>query len=311
MEYQHLGRSGLEVSVVGLGCNNFGRRCDVEQTRAVVHRALDVGITLLDTADTYGPEGLSEEYIGKALQGHRRDVVLATKFASPMGEGPMHSGASRRYIMNAVEDSLRRLDTDYIDLYQVHFPDPGTPLEETLRALDDLVRDGKVRYIGCSNFAGWQIAASHYIAEAHHLTPFISAQPQYNLLDRSVEREIVPACKEFGLGVLPFFPLSSGLLTGKYRRGEEAPEGTRLAGPMGERMLSERNFDTVERLEEFAQGRGHTILELAIGWLASQLQVGSVIAGATSPEQVAHNAEAGAWVLDVEELAEVDSITRG
>ena len=311
MEYRKLGRSGLEVSVVGLGCNNFGRSCDVEQTKAIVHRALDVGITLLDTADSYGPGGLSEEYIGKALEGHRRDVVLATKFASPMGEGPMHGGASRRYIMNAVEDSLRRLDTDYIDLYQVHFPDPGTPLEETLRALDDLVRDGKVRYIGCSNFAGWQIASAHYIAEARNLTPFISAQPQYNLLDRRVEREIVPACKEFGLGVLPFFPLSSGLLTGKYRRGEDAPEGTRLAGPMGERMLNERSFDTVERLEEFAQGRGHTILELAIGWLASQPHVGSVIAGATSPEQVEQNAEAGAWVLDAEELAEVDSITKG
>ena len=310
MEYRHLGRSGLEVSVVGLGCNNFGRRCDPEQTAKVVHKALDEGITLLDTSDTYGPGGLSEEYIGSALQGRRQEVVLATKFASPMGEGPMRRGASRHYIMSAVEDSLRRLGTDYIDLYQVHFPDRDTPLEETMRALDDLVRSGKVRYIGCSNFAGWEIAACHWIAQTHHLTPFISAQPEYNLLKRDIEQEVLPACDEYGLGILPFFPLASGFLTGKYLRGRDAPEGTRLAaGPAGERMLTDENFDVLERLDDFARARGHTILELAISWLASKPNVGSVIAGATRPEQVEQNAEAAAWRLDAEEMAEVDSIT--
>ena len=310
MEYQHLGRSGLEVSAVGLGTNQFGRRCDLDQTRAIVHRALDLGITLLDSADIYG-EGLSEEYIGRAIEGHRHEVVVATKFSMPMGEGPMRRGASRSYMMNAVEDSLRRLGTDYIDLYQVHFPDPDTPLEETMRALDDLVRDGKVRYIGNSNFAGWEIAASYWIAQIHHLTPFISAQPAYNLLDRGVEQEVVPACKQYGLGILPFFPLASGFLTGKYRRDQDPPDGTRLAAsPMSGRILNDSNFDKLEALEQFAQARGRTILELSIGWLASQPHVGSVIAGATRPEQVEQNVAAAAWSLDAEELAEVDSITK-
>ena len=311
MEYRSLGRSGLQVSVVGLGTNNFGRRCDVETTQAVVHKALDLGVNLFDTADVYGPAGLSEEYLGKALEGHRQEAVIATKFASPMGEGPMRRGGSRRWIMDAVEDSLRRLGTDYIDLYQVHTPDPKTPLEETLRALDDLVRDGKVRYIGNSNFAGWQIAASHFISKQDGLTPFISAQPLYNLLDRRVEREVVPACVEYGLSLLPYFPLASGLLTGKYRRGETPPEGTRLAaGPMAERVLTDENFDTVEKLEDYARSRDHTLLELAVSWLASQPHVGSVIAGATRPEQVEQNAAAAEWTLDAEELAEVGSLTR-
>jgi aryl-alcohol dehydrogenase-like predicted oxidoreductase len=310
VKYQHLGRSGLEVSIVGLGTNNFGRRCDLDQTKDVVHSAIDAGINLLDTANSYGG-GLSEEYIGHAVEGHRHEVVIATKFASPVGEGPMLRGASRQHIVGAVEDSLRRLDTDYIDLYQVHMPDPHTPLEETMRALDDLVRAGKVRYLGNSNFAGWQIAASHWVAQTHNLTPFISAQPQYNLLDRSVEQEVVPACNEYGLGILPFFPLSSGFLTGKYRRGQEPPEGTRLAGsPTAERTLNDSNFDKLEPLEQFAEARGHTILELAIGWLASLPHVGSVIAGATSAEQVAQNVAAAAWELDADELAEVDSITK-
>ena len=295
---------------MGLGCNNFGRRCDVDQTAIVVQKALDVGITLLDTSDSYGPGGLSEEYIGQAIEGRRHEVVLATKFASPMGEGPMRRGASRRYLMTAVEDSLRRLGTDYIDLYQVHFPDRETPLDETMRALDDLVRSGKVRYIGCSNFAGWEIATSYWIAQTNHLSPFISAQPEYNLLNRAVEDEVLPACDEYGLGILPFYPLASGFLTGKYLRGRDAPEGTRLAaGPASERMLTDDNFDVLERLDDFARARGHTILELAIGWLASKPNVGSVIAGATRPEQVEQNAEAGAWQLDAEEMAEVDSIT--
>lgn len=312
MEYRTLGRSGLQVSVVGLGCNNFGRRVDADGTKAVVDRAIERGITLFDTADIYGPGGLSEEYLGKALAGRRQEVVLATKFAGPMGDGPLRKGASRRYIMSAVEDSLRRLDTDYIDLYQVHFPDADTPLEETIRALDDLVAQGKVRYLGNSNFAGWQIASAHWIAQGAHQTPFVAAQNEYSLLNRSVEREVVPAAREFGLGVLPFFPLASGMLTGKYRRGEEAPGGTRLAagGAMADRMMNDQNFDKVEALEAFARERGHTLLELAFGWLASQDTVASVIAGATRPEQIDQNAEAAGWQLDGEELAEVDGITR-
>ena len=310
VEYRNLGRSGLEVSVVGIGTNNFGRRMDAEQARIVVNKAIDLGINLFDTADSYGPAGLSEEYLGRALDSRRHDVVIATKFASQMGEGPMRSGASRRYIMSAAEDSLRRLGTDYIDLYQMHFPDPHTPLEETIRALDDLVRSGKVRYIGNSNFAGWQIAASHYVSQINHFVPFISAQNQYSLLDRRVEKEVVPACDEFGLGMLPYFPLASGFLTGKYRRGQEPPEGTRLAGsPAAGRTLTDANFDTLEALEQFAQARGHTMIELAFGWLASQSHVGSVIAGATKPEQVEQNAAAAEWTLDAEELAEIDSIT--
>ena len=227
MEYRNLGRSGLQVSVVGLGCNNFGMRADYEATEAVVRACLDTGINLFDTADIYGG-AKSEEYLGKALGANRQDVIVASKFAVQMGEGPLMRGASRRYIMQAVEASLRRLDTDYLDLYQVHFPDPETPLEETLRALDDLVRSGKVRYIGNSNFAGWEIASGHWIAEHRNLTPFVSAQNEYSLLKRDIETEVLPACEAFGLGMLPFFPLASGLLTGKYRRGEDAPEGARV-----------------------------------------------------------------------------------
>jgi len=213
MEYRNLGRSGLQVSVVGLGCNNFGRRMDPDQTAEVVNASLDEGINLFDTADIYGGEGRSEEFLGRALKGKRQQAIVATKFAGPMGEGPHTSGASRKYILDAIEASLRRLDTDYIDLYQIHFPDGNTPFEETMRVLDDVVRAGKVRYIGNSNYSGWQIAHSAWIAKTEHLTPFISAQNQYSLLDRSVEREVVAAATKFGLGILPYFPLASGLLT--------------------------------------------------------------------------------------------------
>jgi len=311
MDYRRLGRSGLEVSLVGIGCNNFGRRCDLDQTKAVVDKAIEVGINLFDTADIYGGDGLSEQFLGKALEGRRQDVVVATKFAGPMGEGPMRRGTSRKYIMDAVDASLTRLGTDYIDLYQVHFPDPNTPMEETVRALDDLVRDGKVRYIGNSNFTGWQIAHADWIARTNHQTPFIAAQNQWSLLQRGVESEVVPAAQAFGLGLLPYFPLASGLLTGKYKRGEAAPEGTRLsAGPMAERSLTDRNFDIVEPLEAYAQERGHTLLELAISWLAWHPAVGSVIAGATKPEQVESNAASAGWQLTDEERAEVDKIAR-
>jgi aryl-alcohol dehydrogenase-like predicted oxidoreductase len=311
VDYRRLGRSGLEVSVVGIGCNNFGRRCDRDQTKAVVDQAIEVGINLFDTADIYGGDGMSEQFLGKALDGRRHDVVLATKFAGPMGEGPMRRGASRKYIMDAVDASLTRLNTDYIDLYQVHFPDPETPMEETVRALDDLVSSGKVRYLGNSNFSGWQIAHADWIARTNHQTPFIAAQNEWSLLRRGVEKEIVPAAQAFGLGVLPFFPLASGLLTGKYKRGEAAPDGTRLsAGPMAERALTDRNFDIVEPLHEYAQQHGHTLLELAFSWLASHPAVGSVIAGATKPEQVISNAESAGWVLTAEERADVDAIAK-
>ena len=312
MEYKHLGRSGLQVSAVGLGCNNFGRRCDQQETAAVVDKAIELGVTLFDTADIYGPRGLSEEYLGAALKGRRRDVVIATKFMGPMGEGPLWGGASRRYIFNAVEASLGRLGTDYIDLYQIHFPDAQTPIEETMRALDDVVRQGKVRYVGCSNFAGWQVADAMWVARSEHLSPFVSAQNQYSLLDRRIERELVPACDRFGLGVLPYFPLASGFLTGKYRQGEPPPEGTRLAnfGPRADTIMSDENFATLGKLQAFAEARGHAMVDLAIGWLASLPHVGSVISGATRPEQVEQNVKATEWKLSAEELAEVDTITR-
>ncbi|MGB4862682.1 MAG: aldo/keto reductase [Tepidiformaceae bacterium] len=312
MEYKHLGRSGLQVSVVGLGCNNFGGRCDYDQSEKVVNTALDEGINLFDTADVYGGQGKSEEFLGRILKGRRSDAIIATKWGMNMGEGPHRSGASRKYIVSAVEDSLRRLQTDYIDLYQLHRPDSSTPIEETLRALDDLVSAGKVRYIGHSNFAGWQAAEAHFVAEKGNFTPFISAQNEYNLLDRRIESELVPACNAYGVSILPFFPLASGFLTGKYRPGQDLPAGTRLAnaGPMASRILNDRNFETLGKLEAFAEARGKSMVDLAIGWLASLPHVGSVIAGATKPEQVTQNVASGSWKLSPDELAEVDGISK-
>jgi aryl-alcohol dehydrogenase-like predicted oxidoreductase len=312
VEYRNLGNSGLKVSVVGLGCNNFGMKCDLDQTRAVVYRALDEGVTLLDTADIYGNRGGSEDLLGKVLGTRRHEVVLASKFGMAMGDGPYQKGGSRRYIFAAVEASLRRLGTDYLDLYQLHQPDSETPQHETLEALTDLVRAGKVRYLGSSNFAGWQAAEAEWISRAHNLARYVSAQNQYNLLDRRVERELVPACLKYGVGILPYFPLASGFLTGKYRRGAEAPKGSRLAlmQRMADQVMTEANFAALEKLEEFARARDHTILELAVGWLASQPVVSSVISGATTPEQVTANVKAGGWKLSADELAEVDKITR-
>jgi aryl-alcohol dehydrogenase-like predicted oxidoreductase len=312
VEYRNLGGSGLKISLAGLGCNNFGMRCDGEQTRAVVHRALDEGITFFDTADIYGNRGGSEELLGKALGKRRREVIVATKFGMPMGGGPYERGASRRYVVAAAEASLRRLDTDYLDVYQLHQPDPDTPQEETLAALDDLVRAGKVRYLGNSNFSGWQVADADWISRTRGLARYVSAQNQYNLLDRRIEREVLPACHKFGLGMLPYFPLASGFLTGKYRRGAEAPKGTRLAlmQPMAKQVMTEQNFATLERLEECARGRGHTLVELAMSWLACQPVVSSVISGATRPEQVTENVKACGWKLTHEEMKEVDAITR-
>jgi aryl-alcohol dehydrogenase-like predicted oxidoreductase len=310
MDLRRVGASGLKVSEIGLGCNNFGMRIDQHQTNAVVEAALEAGIDFFDTADVYGGSK-SEEMLGKALGKRRQDVIIATKFAMPMG-GPRQKGGSRGYVMSAVDASLKRLGTDWIDLYQMHAPDAETPIEETLDALDDIVRAGKVRYVGCSNFAGWQIADADWIARTRGRTRFVSAQNQFSLLERNVLREVVPACERFGLGLLPYFPLASGLLSGKYHRGEAPPEGTRLAvwGRRGEEALSERNFDRVEKLSAWAADRGHTILELAFAWLLSHKDVPSVIAGATKPEQVKANAAASAWKLSPEEAAEVAALAK-
>lgn len=310
MEYRRLGNSGLKVSLAGLGCNNFGWRCDEQQSALVVHKALDLGVNFFDTSNTYG-RGLSEEYLGRALAGRRSEVIIATKVGSRVGEGPLQSGASRRHIMQQVEGSLRRLATDHIDLYQIHFPDESTPAEETMRALDDLVRQGKVRYVGCSNYAAWQVVESQLIAKAHGLTPFVSAQNRYNLMERRIEKDLVPVCDKYGLGILPYFPLASGFLTGKYRRGEPLPEGTRLAAvaPIAGDVLTEQNFDMLEKLEAFAQARGRPLVDLALGWLASHPYISSVIAGATRPEQVEQNVNAVSWRLTDAELAEIDALT--
>jgi aryl-alcohol dehydrogenase-like predicted oxidoreductase len=309
MTYRQLGDSGLTVSTVGLGCNNFGRRLDAEATATVVGAALDAGITLFDTADIYGL-GSSEELLGRALGRERENVVVATKFGMDMqgANGPdWGARGSRRYLRKAVEASLRRLGTDWIDLYQYHRPDPVTPLEETLAALHELVIEGKVRYVGSSNFAGWQVVEADWVARTGGLTPFVSAQNEYSLLERDVEDEVVPACEHVGVGLLPFFPLASGLLTGKYRRGEAAPEGTRLAGQSD--RLDEADWDTIEAIEGYAAERGLRPIDVAIGGLAAQPAVASVIAGATRPEQIADNVRAGLWEPTVEDLAALDEIT--
>ena len=312
MKFRVLGASGLEVSIVGLGCNNFGRRCDAGQTRAVVEAALDAGITLFDTADSYGPNGLSEEHLGHALKGQRDRVVLATKFGTQMIDGDRNSGgASRRYVIRAVEASLRRLQTDWIDLYQLHRPDPHTPIEETLSALESLIQAGKVRYVGNSNFAGWQIVEAAWVARVRGFTPFISAQNEYSLLNRRIETEVLPAAQSQGLSILPYFPLASGALTGKYRKGQPMPQGARLSevGSSVERFLSETKLEKIEDLHDVAIGVGHSLLELAFGWLLAKPLVASVIAGATNQEQVVANAAAGNREIQDELLNALDRNT--
>ncbi len=312
MRYRRLGDSGLVVSVVGIGCNQFHRKIDAAGTRAVVDAALDQGINFFDTADIYGGEpGGSEDLLGQALVGRRDEVVVATKFGMDMGgaNGPDRGArGSRGYILRAVEASLRRLRTDYIDLYQLHAPDPATPIEETLTALDDLVRAGKVRYLGHSNFSGYQTADAAWTARTRHLTPFVSAQNHYSLLSRGVEKDLVPALEHYGLGLLPYFPLASGLLTGKYRRDADAPAGARLSDARYAQRLAEADWDTIDALRDFAEKRDLTLLDVAIGGLAGKPAVTSVIAGATRPEQVAANAAAGCWVPTPGELAELDAI---
>lgn len=311
MEYRTLGHSGLQVSVVGLGCNNFGGRTDQEGSAVVIKKALELGITLFDTADVYGNRGGSEEILGNVLGEERKNIILATKFGIQMGTGDSQKGASRRYILKAVHDSLKRLKTDYIDLYQLHTPDPQTPIEETLRTLNDLIRQGTVRYIGCSNLPAWQVVEAQWIAKNLGLESFVSCQDEYSLLVRSPESELLPAMNSYGLGLLPYFPLASGLLSGKYQRNAPMPEGARLtnAKGMADRLLTERNWLAVESLRAFCEARGRSLLELSFSWLAANPRVSSVIAGATRPEQLEQNASAVGWKLSPEELEEVGRIT--
>jgi aryl-alcohol dehydrogenase-like predicted oxidoreductase len=310
MELRNLGRSGLRVSLVGLGCNNFGMRLDANQTADVVNAALDAGITLFDTADMYGSRGDSERFLGKALGAKRSEIVLASKFGMAMDDEGVKIGAARRYIMQAVEDSLSRLGTDWIDLYQLHQFDPLTPIDETLRALDDLIRDGKVRYVGSSNLPAWRSTEAEFIARELGTNKFISCQEEWNVLNRAIEQDVVPMMETYGLGMLPYFPLASGLLTGKYKK-DSMPEGARLTDMprfANRGYVTEANFAKVERLENFANQSGHSVLELAFSWLAAQKVTGSVIAGATKPEQIKSNVSAANWKMTAEELAEIDEL---
>ncbi len=310
MEFRNLGRSGLKVSVVGLGCNNFGGRLSVEQTRPVVHAALDAGITLFDTADRYGNFGGSESQLGEVLGARRKDIVLATKFGGAMSADGPRKGGSRNWIMQAVEDSLRRLKTDWIDLYQMHFPDRETPIDETLRALDDLIAQGKIRYIGCSNFRPWEVVEAAFTAEIAKSPAFISAQEEYSILRREVETDMLPVARRYGLGLLPYYPLANGLLTGKYKQ-DAMPDGARLTvnPAYGDHAyINDKNWATVERLTAFCEARGHSLLELAFAWLLAEPLTSSVIAGATKPEQIAGNAAAADWTLDAADMAEIAAL---
>jgi len=305
---------GLDVSIVGLGCNNFGMRIDEAQTKVVVDAALEQGINFFDTADVYGGRGRSEEFLGKALGPRRDEVLLATKFGSPMSDDGKSQGASGHWITQAVEGSLRRLGTDRIDLYQLHAPDADTHQEETLGALDDLVRAGKVREIGCSNFGSTLIDEARTISAEKDLAPYASVQNNYSLLARGVEKKVLPACERHGMGFLPYFPLVSGLLTGKYRSPDDLPEGTRIAmmaeaaPDRAKQLLTDENFAVVGKLRAYAEEHGHTLLELAISWLASQPVISSVIAGATKPEQVKANVDAADWRLNADEMAQVGEL---
>jgi aryl-alcohol dehydrogenase-like predicted oxidoreductase len=312
MQKRKLGAFGPEVSVVGLGANNFGGRTDAAMSERVIAKALDSGITLIDTSDNYGNRGGSEGILGKALGARRKNIVLATKFGLPMDSSGTLRGASRRYAGQAVEASLRRLNTDWIDLYQVHFPDTKTPIEETLRALDDLVKAGKVRFIGCSNFSAAQLQQALGVSQQERIASFMTCQDQYNLLERGLEKDRLPVMRQHRLGLLPYFPLASGLLTGKYKQDVAPPSGTRFAGsvPRGnDAFLNARNWRLVQALSTFAAERGRTLLELAISWLISRPYIPSVIAGATRPEQIEQNIAAAGWVLTDTDLAEIDRIT--
>lgn len=308
MDHRSLGRSGLRVSLVGFGCNGF---TELEKARPIFEAALDCGINFFDLADMYGgPGGVSESIMGQLAEGRRQDIVIATKGGFATDGSFRAMGASRRYLMRAVEDSLRRLRTDYIDLYQIHTPDPLTPIEETLRALEDLIRQGKIRYAGASNYRGWQLVDAHWVAASQNLSGFISSQNEYNLLTRGIEAETLPAMQRAGVGLLPYFPLASGLLTGKVRRDQPPAAGTRLSmGGLPSRVLNDANIDRAEALDAFARDRGHSLVELAFSWLAAQPSMSSIIAGASRPEQVRVNAASAGWRLSEAELAEIDRIT--
>ncbi|HVZ60250.1 MAG TPA: aldo/keto reductase [Terriglobales bacterium] len=311
MQMRKVGKSGLQVSAIGLGCNNFGARIDLEASRKVIDKAIEVGITLFDTADSYGNMGGSETILGQVLGARRKQIVLATKFGNPMNAEGTLKGASRGYIVQAVEASLKRLRTDWIDLYQLHKPDPLTPMEETLGALNDLIRQGKVRYVGCSNLPAWQVVESQWISKELGVGNFVCCQDEYSLVVRDVERELIPAIAKYGLGLLPFFPLASGLLTGKYAPHQAPPKGTRFAEweRLAGRFLSAANVKKAEKLKDYCERNGHTLIELAFSWLLSKPEVSSVIAGATSVGQVEQNAHAGSWQMTPEDLAEVDRLT--
>jgi aryl-alcohol dehydrogenase-like predicted oxidoreductase len=312
MQQRNLGNSGLKVSLVGLGCNNFGGdRIDLQTSRKVIHKALDLGITLVDTADTYGNRGESEKILGECLGDRRKDIVLATKCGLPMDEAGLLKGASRRYILCAIEASLKRLRTDWIDLFIIHRPDPLTPIEETLRTLDDLVRAGKVRYTGCSTFAAWQVVEAQWTARHHNLNHFVTCQDEYNLLKRGIEKTLAPAMQAYGLGLVPHTPLAAGLLSGKYRRNAPLPPGARMTREKRyvDRWITDANWEVLDRLTAYCEARGHSLLELAMSWLASRPLVASIIAGATTPEQVALNARAVDWQLTPDDLAAIDGAT--
>ena len=308
MQYRNLGSSGLKVSAIGLGTNQFGGKVDLETTKNIIAAALEAGVNFIDTADMY-QEGRSEENIGKALAGNRSEALLATKVFYKVGEAPNDRGASRLHIMQGVEASLRRLQTDTIDLYQIHCWDTETPIDETLRALDDLVHAGKVRYIGASNFSAWHQAWSNALAELRGWNKFVSIQPHYHMFERGIEAELVPACQYFDIGILPYFPLAGGFLTGKYKQGEPAPAGSRgESSQYLQRYMTPENYAKVEKLTAFAQAREHSLNELAHAWLLAQPQISSVISGATSVEHVQANTAAGEWQLTEEEAGEVGEI---
>lgn len=310
MEHRRLGTAGLKVSAVGLGGNTFGRYADEAQTARIVHAAIASGVNIIDTADIYN-QGRSEEFVGSALAGRRGDMLIATKVGMAAGPGPNQIGASRQRIMDGVHAGLKRLQTDYIDLFQIHRADPTTPIEETMRALDDLVKQGKVRYIGASNYTAWELTESIWASRTHSLAEYATIQPAYNLLDRSIDRELVPMCEKYGVGIIPYSPLAGGFLTGKYRKDAPIQEGTRgYNNAMFGRTMSERNFAVLEKLEAFASAREHGVGELAMAWLLARPMVCSVIAGATRPEQVEENAASINWKLTAAEMAELDEITK-
>jgi aryl-alcohol dehydrogenase-like predicted oxidoreductase len=308
MQYRLLGRSGLHVSVIGLGTNQFGGKVDQAGVNAIIAGALDLGVNFIDTADIY-QKGCSETTLGVALQGKWDKVVLATKAFNPMGDGPNDKGASRYHLISAVESSLRRLQSDHIDLYQMHRWDVATPIEETLRALDDLVRSGKVRYVGASNYMTWQLAHANLLAEFNHWTPFVSIQNHYHMFERALEREMIPFCNAHNVGILPYFPLAGGFLTGKYRRGEAAPAGSRgESSPYVHSYMTDVNYDTLQSLETWAHARGHTLTELAHAWLLAQPQVSSVISGATKLAHLESNVKGADWQLTGADLNEVNTL---